>query len=268
MIHPTALVHETANIHENVTIGPYCVVGAEAEIGTGTRLMERVSVGPKTCLGSENVVYPGCVIGGDPQDLSFRFDDEMKVSCRIGDRNVFRECVTVNRGTLKDLGETRIGHDNLMMACCHVAHDCVIQNHTVIANGVLLAGHVTVEDHVVFSGMTGAAQFVTVGRLSYIAGMTALSQDVPPFVKVQGGVGEVRGLNTLGLKRAGLDHRALVALREAYRIIWMSDLTLKEAIVEIYNLEDKTDEVNELVGFLQKKSEGRFGRARENSRTW
>lgn len=265
MIHPMAVVHESAKVDPSAEIGPFCVVGPNAVVGAGTKLLERASVGPNTSLGKNNLVHPGAVIGGDPQDLSFKGE---QVSCEVGDGNVFRECVTVNRGTAKDVGKTKIGHRNLFMACCHVAHDNIIEDNVVVANGVLLAGHVTLQTGCIISGMVGINQFVTVGRLAYIAGNSGITQDVPPFMKVQGHNNEVRGLNTLGLRRIGVSSESVEGLREAFRIIWTGELTQTESIAEIRSQVKMSPELDELLTFLEAKAKGRFGRVRESQRKW
>ncbi|MGE4158128.1 MAG: acyl-ACP--UDP-N-acetylglucosamine O-acyltransferase [Planctomycetota bacterium] len=265
MIHPLAVVHDTAQVNSAAHVGPFCVIGEQARVGAGTRLMERVSIGPHTILGKDNLVHPGAVIGGDPQDLSFKGET---VSCEVGDGNVFRECVTVNRGTAKDMGKTVIGNRNLFMACCHIAHDNVVEDHVVVANGVLMAGHVTLRSGCIISGMVGINQFVTVGRLAYVAGNSGITQDVPPFMKVQGHNSEVRGVNTLGLRRTGVSPDSVEALREAFRILWTSDLTQAEALNEIRAQVKNTPELEELIVFLEQKAKGRFGRARETQRKW
>jgi len=265
MIHPSSIIDPKATIANDVEIGPFCVIGSDVTIGKGCKIKERVSITKNTIIGENNVVYPGCVLGGDPQDYSFKGED---VYCVIGDGNSFHEGVTVNRGTVKDKGVTTLGNNNMFMAYSHVGHDCDIQNNVTIANGVLLAGHVNVMDGVVMAGITAATQFVTIGRLAYIGGGTGLTQDVPPFVKVQGENGKVRTLNNLGMKRAGMSLDVQRSLREAYRIIWMSDLPLAEALDETRQLDNICVEVQELINFLSKKSKSRWGRFREDERNW
>jgi UDP-N-acetylglucosamine acyltransferase len=265
MIHPSSVIDDSAEIADGVEIGAFCLVGPNVKIGRGSVLKERVSITKNTVLGENNTVYSGTVLGGDPQDYSF---DDQDVYCEIGNNNSFYEGVTINRGTVKDRGVTTLGDNNMFMAYSHVGHDCDLKNNITIANGVLLAGHVTLEEGVVMSGMTGAAQFVTIGRLAYIGGLTAVTQDVPPFVKAQGDVGKVRTLNNLGMKRAGVPLEVQRALREVFRIIWMSDLPLSDALEEVGQMENNYAEVKEMVDFLSRKSKSRWGRARETERTW
>ena len=181
MIHPTAIIEEGAKIHPSVCIGPYSIVGAQVEIDAGTVLGAHVVICGRTTIGKENRFYPFSSTGDAPQDLKYR---EEQTRLEMGDRNVIREGVTLHRGTIQDQGLTKIGSDNLFMANSHIAHDCMIGSHNILANSVAIAGHVHLDDHVILSGMCGVHQFCKIGSHAFISTASTILKDVPPYVMV------------------------------------------------------------------------------------
>ncbi len=229
-IHSTAVIQPGAQLGANVEIGPYTVVGPHVSIGDGTRVGPQVMLDGHTEIGAENFIVGQSSLGTPPQDFSYKGEPTRLI---VGDRNTIREFVTINRGTVKGGGLTRIGSDCLLMACCHVAHDCELEDRVILGNGVLLAGHTLVEHHANLSGMAGAVAFITVGAHAYVGGMTRMSKDVPPYMIVDGHDSRVRGVNTIGLKRAGFSLEEIEALRETHRIIWRSGKARGSALEEI-----------------------------------
>jgi UDP-N-acetylglucosamine acyltransferase len=252
-IHPTAVVHPGARIGRDVEIGPYCIVGKNASIGYGTKLLANVVVQGHTDIGSENVIHPFAVIGGTSQDKKFRGDVSY---VRIGDRNQIREYVTVNRGT-ESQSETTIGSDCHLLAYVHVAHDCRIGDNVVMSNLTQLAGHCVVGDGANISGMVGVHQFVRIGRLAFIGGRSKVLKDCPPFMLVEGNPAWVRGLNRVGLKRQNVSAQAQSELKEAFRAIYMGDETLSGAVERLRD-HVTTEEGKELVAFFLNGSQRGF----------
>jgi len=200
-IHPTAVVADGAEIGVDVRIGPHTVIGAQVQIGDRSSIGPQVVIDGVTTIGAENNILGQANVGGAPQDLSYQGEP---THLELGDRNTIREFVTINRGTLKGGGLTRIGDDCLLMACSHVAHDCELGNGVMMGNNVLLAGHVSVGDFAVINGAAAAHQFVTIGRNSYVGGLTRVIQDVPPFMILEGHPARVRKVNLIGLERSGI----------------------------------------------------------------
>lgn len=217
IIHPTAVVDPRAEIGEGVEIGPYCVVGRGAKIARKNKLISHVVIAGKISIGEKNIFHPFAVIGSDPQ--SKRHHDEIG-AVEIGTLNEFREHVTVHAGT--DARVTKIGSHNLFMVGAHVAHDVVLGSHCVLSNAVQLAGHAFVEDYVVFGGLSGVAQHVRVGESAFVAAGAMCEHDVPPFVVVQGDRARVRALNKIGLRRRGFDETTILALNQAFRLLFVS----------------------------------------------
>lgn len=259
-IHPTALIDPKAKIADDVEVGPFSIVGAGATLGPGTRLMNNVTVINRTTLGSHNVIHPFAVIGGKPQDLKYRGEDTEVV---LGDHNTIREFVTINIGTAGGGGVTRLGSHNLLMAGCHIAHDCELGDHIVIANNVLLAGHVKVEDWVAMSAYVGLHHFLTVGRHAFIGGYTRANVDIPPFMIVHGIPMSVVAPNLVGLKRRGFSDEDLMALKDAHRLIWRSGLPKSESTALVEQRYPNNPEVRILLESLRSTDRGRKGRARE-----
>ncbi len=225
-IHPTAVVDPQARLASDVVIGPFCHVEADVTIAAGTRLGARVSIKEGTRLGERNEVCDGAVLGGRPQHLQA---NGPLGPLSIGQGNTIRENVTIHRGLTED-SVTKLGDGNLVMVNAHIAHDCQIGNQTIIANNVMLAGHVTVEDFAYLSGAVGIHQFCRVGRYAMVGGQAHVTQDVPPFVTVDGNTSRIVGLNLIGLKRRGFDRDAILQLKAAYRVIYRQGLTWNEVL--------------------------------------
>jgi len=249
-IHPSAIVDPAAKIADDAEIGPFCVIHKDVTIGKGTKLHSSVVVGDWTEIGEGNEFFPGAVVGVAPQDL--RYSGE-RAFTKIGNRNVFREYVTVHRASDPD-GVTSIGDDNLLMAYTHVAHNCILGNQIVIANSCGIAGHVEIEDQAVLGGMCGLHQFVRVGKLAMLGGMAQIRQDIPPFSMVDGQPARVFGMNIRGMQRRGIDKENRQALKVCYRLILQSGLNLTQAINSIKASVAQTETVQHLVRFLESPS--------------
>ncbi|MGB7311942.1 MAG: acyl-ACP--UDP-N-acetylglucosamine O-acyltransferase [Nodosilinea sp.] len=231
LIHPTAVVHGGAQLHPTVKVGPYAVIGEQVTIGPGTEVGAHVVIDGDTTIGAQNRIFPGAAIGLESQDL--KYDGSMS-RVVIGDNNLIREYVTINRAT--DAGAaTLLGSNNLLMAYSHVAHNCVVEDSVIIANSVALAGHVYVESGARISGLVGVHQFVHVGRLAMIGGLSRIDRDVPPFTLINGNPAYVRGLNQVGLQRAGLtaDPQVYRELKQAYRLIYRSGESFSNAVAKL-----------------------------------
>nr|MDF0368521.1 acyl-ACP--UDP-N-acetylglucosamine O-acyltransferase [Nodosilinea sp. TSF1-S3] len=248
LIHPTAVVHAGAQLHPTVKVGPYAVIGEQVTIGPGTEIGAHVVIDGETTIGAQNRIFPGAAIGLESQDL--KYDGSMS-RVLIGDHNLIREYVTINRAT--DAGAiTRVGNHNLLMAYSHVAHNCVVEDNVIIANSVALAGHVYVEAGARISGLVGVHQFVHIGRLAMIGGLSRIDRDVPPFTLINGNPAQVRGLNQVGLQRAGLttDPQAYRELKQAYRLVYRSGESLSDAIAKL-NQDESNDLVRHFSEFLR-----------------
>ncbi|NBO31999.1 MAG: acyl-ACP--UDP-N-acetylglucosamine O-acyltransferase [Cyanobacteria bacterium WB6_1B_304] len=235
LIHPTAVIHAGAQLHPTVQVGPYTVIGERVKIGSGTIVASHVVIDGWTEIGANNRIFPGAAIGLEPQDLKY---DGSLTLVKIGDHNLIREYVTINRATL--CGEaTVLGNHNLLMAYAHVGHNCVLEDQVIIANGVALAGHVYIESMARISGVLGVHQFVHIGRLAMVGGMSRIDRDVPPFMLVEGNPGRVRSLNLVGLKRAGLAESTkshiYSSLKKAFRLLYRSQLTLQQSLDYLSN---------------------------------
>jgi UDP-N-acetylglucosamine acyltransferase len=227
MRHPTAIIHPGAQVDPSVEVGPFAVIEDGVVVGPQCRLWPYVHLSGLTTIGDGNQFHTGCVIGNIPQDLKFKGDPSR---LRIGDQNTFRENVTVNRSTSSE-GETVIGSNNLLMAGAHVGHDCRVGNHTIIVNGALLGGHVEVGDRAVISGNCCVHQFVRVGTLAMMQGGAAVSKDLPPYTLARGD-NHLAGLNTIGLRRAGLTSEQRLELRQLFHLLFRSGKVLREAVEE------------------------------------
>lgn len=262
-IHSTAVVEDGAAIAADVEVGPFCYVGRGARIGPACRLLRAVTILGNTSVGSRNLFHPYCVIGGDPQDFKYRGEDSETI---IGNDNVFRENVTVNKGTSVAGNRTVIGNRNYLMACSHIAHDSVIEDECVLANQVLLAGHIRIETGAVLSGQVAVHHFVSIGRYSFVGGCSRINQDVPPYMIVQGFDGAVHGVNTIGLRRRSYPSAAINALREAHRLLWRSGRPKSEALSLLESKNGVLPEIRILIDFLRASDRGRMGRALEARR--
>jgi UDP-N-acetylglucosamine acyltransferase len=253
VIHKLALIDPSASIAENVHIGPWTIIGPNVEIGEGTWIGPHVVINGPTRIGKENKIFQFASIGEAPQDKKYNGEP---TRLEIGDRNVFRECSTVHRGTQQGRALTRIGDDNLFMAYTHVAHDCNIGNHVIFSNNASVAGHVVIGDYACLGGMVGVHQFCAIGAHSFAAGGAIIFKDVPPFVMVSGYPAEAHGLNTVGLERRGYDQNTVAALKRAYKVIFRQSLTLQEALRELQEMVIEFPQIEILSDFLSKTTRG------------
>lgn len=259
LIHPTAVVHAGAQLHPTVRVGAYAVIGEHVSVGAGTTIGPHVVIDGRTDIGERNQIFPGAAIGLEPQDLKY---DGALTLVKIGNGNLIREYVTINRAT-RDGEATLIGNNNLLMAYSHVGHNCTLENQVIIANSVALAGHVYIESAARLSGVLGVHQFVHIGRLAMVGGMTRIDRDVPPYMLVEGNPSRVRSLNHVGLRRAGLadvdDGIPFRTLKKAFRILYRSGLTMDDALNQLDLLGDG-NEIQHLRHFLRMScSKGRRG---------
>jgi UDP-N-acetylglucosamine acyltransferase len=259
----TAFVDPAAEIDLGVEIGPFSVIGPDVRIQSGTRLLNSVTIMGRVTIGRDNVIYPNVVIGGDPQDVSYAGSDTQVV---IGDGNSIREGVTINRGSEKEDGITRIGDKNLLMACCHVAHDCKLGNHIIMANGSLLGGHVHIEDYASLSGAVGVHHYSTIGSYSFIGGLSRVLHDVPPFMLCEGAPARPRCINIVALKRHDFSTHVIDCLAEAHRLIYRAKVGVDPAREILRGNAQLVPQVNELLAFVEGQTEGRHGRSREMRR--
>jgi len=260
-IHPTAIVDRSAELGEGVRVDPYAIIGPRVTVGANTRIRSHAHVVCRTALGRGCDIHPGAVVGGDPQDLKYQGEDSELI---IGDRNIIRECVTINRGTGLGGGKTVLGNHNLVMAYAHIAHDCILGNHVIITNCAQLAGHIRVEDQVIVSGMVAIHHFVTVGRLSFLAPFSAVRTDVPPYMIVDGAPARVRKLNLEGLKRRNIPPASVDALKAVFRMVYRSDMSRAEAILKIEEMPLAQDPVvRVLIAHYRASEAGSQGRALE-----
>ncbi len=253
-IHKTAVVGELVKLGKNVDIGPYAIVDGQVTLGDNVTIGSHCVVEGHTTIGNGCQLYTGAVIGSPPQDRKHQRQD--KVFLSIGVNNIFREYVTVNPGTIEGGGETRIGDNNLFMACCHVAHDCNIGHDCVLANYVGLSGHVTLEDRAVIGGLSGVHQYARVGYLSMIGGCSKVNQDVAPFSLVDGNPATLRGLNIVGLKRADIPSPNQMALRRAFKILFNSGLNRSHAVLQVKSQLNGFPEIHLLLEFIQISKRG------------
>jgi UDP-N-acetylglucosamine acyltransferase len=252
-----------AEIDVDVEIGPFCVIGPHVRIGRGTRLENNVTIMGHVTIGQNNHIYPGVVIGGEPQDISYRGSDTQVI---IGDSNCIREGVTINRATEKEDGVTSVGNDNFFMACSHVAHDCRIGDHIIMANGTLLGGHVHVHDYASISGGVGVHHYATIGSYSFVAGMSRVLHDVPPYMLVDGHPTRPRCINVVALKRKDFTPEAIESLAESHRLLFRTKVGLEHAREILRGNNLVTPEVGHLLSFVEQQQQGKHGRARERRR--
>lgn len=251
-IHPTAIVHPEARLGADCQIGPYCVIGAQVTLGARCRLHSHVVVDGHTTLGEENQVFPFASIGLQTQDLKWQGGD---TRVEIGDRNTFREYVTINSAT-SDGDATVIGSRNHILAYCHIAHDCRLGDAIIMSNVATLAGHISVGDHAVISGLVAVHQFCRIGKYAMIGGCAKIVQDVPPFMIVDGNPGETRTINKVGLERHGISDAAITALRQAYKILFREGLTIPNALARIEQDLPPLPELVHLVEFVRTSERG------------
>ena len=261
MRYESVFIHPTAEIAADVEIGPFSFIGPECKVAEGCRLHNHVTLVSSVTLGPHCEIYPGAVIGGLPQDKKYVGEESRLV---LGERNVVRECVTISTGTKQGDGLTLIGDRNLIMANCHIAHDCVLENDIVLANNVLLGGHVRVESYASFGGLAAVHHFVTVGLHAFVGGLARVTQDVPPFMLVEGNPLRIWSINKVGLKRRGFTPEVIQALKEAHRILFRSRASRTENILAVQSRYGGVAEVGQLLDFLRKTESGNQGRARQS----
>ena len=253
-IHPSSMVGPEVELDEGVQIGPFCTLQGKVQIGKGTTLHSHVSIGSergKVLIGKNNTFFAGTIIGGKPQDKSY---EGTETSLKIGDHNIFREYVTIHLAAEKENRSTEVGSHNYIMAYTHIAHNCLLENHIVIANGSQLAGHIHIGEGVVIGGMTGIAQFVRVGKFAFLAARSEVRRDVLPFCSVRLGIGgrlELKGTNKVGLQRAHFSDEEIALIYKAIRIIKFGSFTLEEAIQRVQKECEKTPSIQYLLQFIQ-----------------
>jgi len=262
-VEPNAVVDPRAELDEDVRIGPFCVVGAQARIGRGTHLINSVTVMGRVTIGQHNRIFPGAVLGGEPQDISYRGSQTEVV---VGDHNVIREGVTINRGTEKESGVTTLGSHCFIMAGCHIAHDCRVGSRVIMANATLLGGHVHIHDDATLSGGVVVHHFTTIGSFSFAGGLSRVLHDVPPYMLAEGNPSRPRCINIVALKRNDFSADTIRALAEAHRLIYRAKVGLDHAreLLRAENL--LVPAVNHLLGFLENQHDGRNGRGRDRRR--
>ena len=253
MIHPTAIVHPKAELESNVKIGPYSVIADNVYIGSGTIVGPHVTIDPYVSIAGDCQIYQYASIGATPQAIKFSGE---KTFVKIGRGSIIREFVTINRGTDFGTGVTEVGEENLLMAYCHIAHDCQTGRKVILANNATLAGHITVGDYVTVGGLVAIHQFVRVGDYAYIGGKSAVPKDIPPYVIASGDRARLYGLNKVGLKRNGFSGVTLGALKKVYRIFFRIGLTMNEAIERVRAEVDPLPEVVNFINFIQSSNRG------------
>jgi UDP-N-acetylglucosamine acyltransferase len=248
LIHPSAIVDAAAELAGDVCVGPFTIIGPDVQIGAGTRIGPHVVIKGPARIGSENQIFQFASVGEDPQDKKYHGE---VTRLEIGDRNVIREFATLHRGTIQEESVTRVGNDNLLMAYTHVAHDCVIGDGVIMANGASLAGHVTVDDFAILGGFSLVHQFCRIGRHSFSAMGSIISRDIPPYVMVGGSPTKPRGINNVGMERRGFDGEAILQVKRAFKLIYKSRLKLEEAIDGLAGMAENSPEVRPILEFLQ-----------------
>ncbi len=251
-IHPMAVIEDGAVIGENVAIGPFCHVGPKVVLGDDVELISYVVVTGCTTLGNGNRIFPNAVIGADPQSVHHHGEETTLV---IGNGNTIREGVTINTGTVGGGGVTRLGDNNLLLAYSHVAHDCMLGNHIIMSNNVLLAGHVTVEDRAILGGGSAVHQFTRIGRQSFVGGLAGVAYDVIPYGMLNGNPGVLSGLNVVGMTRAGIPRETIHRVRKAYKEIFEGEETIRVAAVNIRQKYLDCPKVMEILDFIAADAE-------------
>ncbi len=249
MIDSRAVIDAAAELDEGVSVGPFAVIGADVRIGQGTRIGPNVVIKGPTRIGRDNHIYQFASVGEDPQDMKYAGE---RTYLEIGDRNVIREFATVNRGTVQDALTTRIGNDNLFMAYIHVAHDCQIGNHVIMANGASLGGHVKIDDWSILGGFTMVHQFCRVGAHVFCAMGTGVSKDIPPYLMVSGHPAKPYGINSEGLRRRGFSAVSIQQIKRGYKTLYLQQNKLEQALEKLRELSLSAPELRRYVDFLEK----------------
>lgn len=258
-IHPTAIVDPGAELGQGVVVGAYSIIGRNVSVGDGTHIYPHVVIEANTSLGADCTIMSGAVLGGAPQD--YRFQGEQSY-LHIGNGNIIRECVTIHRAS-GDGEATVLGDNNMLMAYCHVGHNCVLCNHITMANYVGISGHVLVEDKVVFGGFVGVHQKVRIGKYAMIGGMSKVVQDVPPFAMADGRPTKVCDLNVIGLRRSGVTPKVRSEIRLAYKLLYRSKLNKTQALEAVETQIEPSDELRYLLDFVKSVRSGHGGRQRD-----
>jgi UDP-N-acetylglucosamine acyltransferase len=248
VIDPNAIIDPAAELDEGVAVGPFAVIGPKVRIGKGTTIGSHAVVRGPTTIGTDNQIFQFTSIGDDPQDKKYAGEDTI---LEIGDRNVIREFVTMNRGTSQDRGATTIGSDNLFMVSTHVAHDCIIGDHVILANGASLAGHVTIEDWAILGGFSLVHQFCRIGTHSFSGMSAVISKDIPPYIMVSGHPAKPHGINSEGLSRRGYTAASIKAIKRAYKTLYKERMKLTEATVALTEMADEYPEIAVMTRFLE-----------------
>lgn len=253
MIHPSAIIDADAKLADNVEVGAYTVIGPGVEIGSGTVVGPHVVIKGPSTIGEDNKIFQFASVGEDPQDKKYAGEPTRLI---IGDRNLIRESCTINRGTVQGGGVTSIGSDNWIMAYVHIAHDCIIADHTIFANGTTFAGHVTVENYVILGGFTMVHQFVVLGKHCFTGINSIVLKDIPPYVMTSGQPAVPHGLNIEGLKRHGFDPEVIQKIKQAYKILYKEKLLFAEAKEKIKEMSEDCKELKEFSQFLENSQRG------------
>jgi UDP-N-acetylglucosamine acyltransferase len=261
MISPLAHIHPNAKIGANVTIDPFTVIHDDVVVGDGSHIMSNVTIFPCSRIGKYCTVFPGAVIGAVPQDLKYKGEYTL---AEIGDHTTIRECVTIHRGTT-DKNTTKVGSHCLIMAYAHIAHDCVVGDHVILANSVQLAGHVQIDDYAIIGGMSAAHQFTHIGAHTYIAGMSAIRKDVPPYVKAAREPLSYVGINNVGLSRRGYSKESIEEIFKIYHILFVEKHIVSKAVELIETMLPATPIREEILGFIKKSEIGIIKRHNQTS---
>jgi len=256
-IHSTAIIDSRARLGAGVSVGPYSVIGPDVVLKDGVTVMTHCHIEGRTMIGSGTKVFPGAVIGTPPQDKKYHDGDE--VYLEIGERNILREHVMINPGTIEGGGRTLIGDGNLLMAYSHVAHDCCIGNHCILANTATIAGHVRIEDHAIIGGLTGVHQFVRIGQYAMVGGCSRVRQDVVPFAMCSEAETRVCGVNSVGLKRAGFDTARIQIIKKAFKLLFFSGLKYSTALEQIEQTISIDENIACLIEFVRSSERGLMG---------
>ena len=253
-IHESSIIHPSAEIDDDVQIGPFCIIGEKVKIKSGSKLLSHVVLKGPTTVGKNNIFYQFCTIGEDTPDKKFKGE---ATALEIGDENIFREGVTVHRGTIQDKSTTIIGRKNLFMAYAHVAHDCVVGDDNVFANNSGIAGHVSVGNNVTIGALTTIHQFCQIGDYSFAGMNTSITMDVPAYVKVASNPARVVGLNSVGMERAGINQETITILKKVYKIIYRKGFNLKDAIAKVESMDCfNVEEVQNFISSLKSSERG------------
>ena len=253
LIDPTAIIDIHAELADDVSVGAFSVIGADVKIDAGTVIGPHAVIKGPTSIGKKNRIYQFTSIGEDPQDKKYASE---VTRLEIGDRNTIREFTSMHRGTQQDNSVTQIGNDNLFMAYTHVAHDCIIGDHVIMANGASLAGHVHLNSHAILGGFTLVHQFTQIGQYSFAAMGSAITQDIPPYIMVGGKPTRPHGINSVGMERNGISAEDIRLIRNAYKIIYKMNLRLEDAIEQMEDMARDSKQLSDMIGFLRNVRRG------------